>query len=75
MIVSSYVLEHFPPLALNGVPPGEHPLASASCAVRMISTATIVTNPSAAINPKITNVVCAFIVYSISRETYKYYWL
>jgi hypothetical protein len=33
-----------------------HPLASASCAVKMISTATTVTNPSAAIIAKITNV-------------------
>ena len=33
-----------------------HPLASASCAVKMMSTATTVTKPSAAIRVKITNV-------------------
>lgn len=47
---------HLPLLALAPVPPGKHPLASASCAVRMISTATTVTNPCAAIIAKITNV-------------------
>jgi hypothetical protein len=47
VIVSSYGLKHFPLLALNPVPPPEHPLASASCAVSMTSTATTVTSPSA----------------------------
>ena len=47
---------HFPLLALNPVPPPEHPLASTSCIVSMMSTATTVTRPNATIIAKITNV-------------------
>jgi hypothetical protein len=60
-----YGLSHFPWLALYPVPPGEHPLASASCVSSTISTATMVISPNAASMAKITIVVWVSISYLI----------
>jgi hypothetical protein len=56
VLVSSYYNLKYLPLLVLAATLLLHPLASASCAVNMISTATTITKPNAAIREKTTNV-------------------
>ena len=78
---SFYQWTHFPPLALSGLGFLHPLLASASCAIPIISTATTATSPNAATMANIVSIVSVFIIslkakgniYNFMENIVKYY--